>query len=434
MSAARPRTLRTVTGVGTADTYDLAIDPTRGTLDTAVRVAKLAEDARIDAFFTADLLSFGAQGAIGSQEPLVFVSALSQVTSRIGLIATVSTTFHHPFNLARMFGTLDHVSNGRAAWNLVTSSVGEENFGPGGLPAPEDRYARAAEALDVVNALWDSWEPGALTAGADGGAVLHPERVHPIDHTGRFFSVAGPLNIPPLPQRRPVQIQAGQSDAGRSLGARYAEIVFTSLPTLDVAQDFTRRIRAEAAQHGRPGGLPLIFSSFHATYGATEEEARRIVRERREALDFEKGRLQVADMLGGGVDLSELPLDAPLPESLLPDVASVHRRRGRVGIFTRYARQGYTLRELVIAAQDTGHWAVAGTPAQLADAVQERFRAGVLDVISLQGVGDPRLHDFVVNGLLHELRRRGIVADDYAGTTLRENLGLDLPDRTPVPT
>ncbi|WNI17076.1 NtaA/DmoA family FMN-dependent monooxygenase [Actinacidiphila sp. ITFR-21] len=434
MSAKRPRTLKTVTGAGgTSETYDLAIDPTRSTLDTAVRVAKLAEAARIDALFTADLLSFGAQGAIGSQEPLVFVSALSQVTSRIGLIATVSSTFHHPFNLARLFGTLDHVSNGRAAWNLVTSSIGEENFGPGELPSPEERYARAAETLEVVNALWDSWEPGALTVGADGKAVLHPARVRPIHHSGRFFTVAGPLNIPPLPQRRPVQIQAGQSAAGTALGARYAEIVFTSLPTLDIAADFTRTIRAQAGQLGRPGGLPLIFSSLHATYGATEEEAQRLVRERREAIDFERGRALVADMLGGGVDLADLPLDEKLPESLLPDVTSVNRRRGRVDIFAGYARQGYTLRELVIAAQDTGHWAVAGTPEQLADAVEERFRAGVLDVISLGGLADPRQHDFAVNGLLHELRKRKIVAPDYTGTTLRENLGLDLPPRAGAP-
>ncbi|GGX64122.1 nitrilotriacetate monooxygenase component A [Streptomyces fructofermentans] len=430
VSAKQPRTLKTVTGAGgTSETYDLAVDPTRSTLDTAVRVAKLAEAARIDALFTADLLSFGAQGAIGSQEPLVFVSALSQVTSRIGLIATVSTTFNHPFNLARLFGTLDHVSNGRAAWNLVTSSIGEENFGPGELPSPEERYARAAETLEVVNALWDSWEPGALTVGPDGSAVLHRDRVRPINHSGRFFDVAGPLNIPPLPQRRPVQMQAGQSEAGTALGARYAEVVFTSLPTLDHALDFTRAIRGRAERFGRADGLPLIFSSFHATYGATEAEARQLVRERRESIDFERGRAQVADMLGGGLDLSELPLDAKLPESLLPEITSVNRRRGRVDIFAGYVRQGRTLRELVVAAQDTGHWAAAGTPEQLADAVEERFRAGVLDVITLGGLADPREHDFVVNGLLHELRRRRIVAPDYTGTTLRENLGLRLPAR-----
>jgi FMN-dependent oxidoreductase (nitrilotriacetate monooxygenase family) len=435
VSTKRPRTLKTVTGAGgSPGIYDLAIDPTRSTLDTAVKVAKLAEAARIDALFTADLLTFGAQGGIGSQEPLIFVAALSQVTSHVGLIATVSTTFHHPFNLARLFGTLDHVSNGRAAWNLVTSSIGEENYGADDLPSPEDRYARAAETLEVVNALWDSWEPGALSLDASGNAVLDPSKVHPINHSGRFFSVAGPLNIPPLPQRRPVQIQAGQSEAGMALGARFAEIVFTSLPTLDIALDFTRRIRGQAARLGRAEGLPLIFSSFHATYGATEEEARRLVREKNEALDVERGRAQVADMLGGGVDLSEVALDATLPESLLPDVSSVNRRRGRVEIFSGYARKGYTLRELIIAAQDTGHWAVAGTPEQLADAVEERFRAGVLDVLTLGGLADPRQHDFVVNGLLHELRKRKIVAADYSGSTFRENLGLELPARSGVPT
>jgi FMN-dependent oxidoreductase (nitrilotriacetate monooxygenase family) len=425
--------LKTVTPAGgSPGPYELAIDPTRSTADTAVRVARLAEEARIDALFAPDLLTFGAQGTIGAQEPLVFVSALSQVTSDIGLIATVSTTFHHPFNLARLFGTLDHVSNGRAAWNLVTSSIGEENFGPGGLPSPEERYARAAETLEIVNALWDSWEPGALRPGPDGQAVLDASRVHRIDHVGEYFSVAGPLNIPPLPQRRPVQIQAGQSAAGMELGARYAEIVFTALPTMDGALSFTKRIRDRAAELGRAPGLPLIFSSFHATYGATEEEAQRLVREKREAIDYERGRAQVADMLGGGVDLSGLPLDKPLPESLLPEVSSVGRRRGRVEIFSGYVRRGYTLRELVIAAQDTGHWSVAGTPEQLADAVEERFRAGVLDVLSLGGLHDPRQHDFVVNGLLHELRKRGIVTSDYGGSTLRENLGLELPARLPA--
>ncbi|WP_432842460.1 NtaA/DmoA family FMN-dependent monooxygenase [Dactylosporangium sp. CA-092794] len=420
------RTLATVTAAGGhPGPYELALDPTKSTVDTARLVAGRAEAARIDALFVPDLLTFGAQGTIGAQEPLVYVAALSQLTSRIGLIATVSTTFHHPYNLARLFGTLDHVSNGRAAWNLVTSAIGEENFGPDPLPGPEERYARAAETLEVVNALWDSWQPGALRPGPDGRAVLDREKIRPIGHRGRYFSVEGPLNIPPLPQGRPVLIQAGQSTAGIELGARYAEVVFTALSSLDDAREYTGRVRGRAALLGRPAGLPLIFSSFHATFGATEEEARRLVRERQEAIDFEAGRALVADMLGGGgVDLSEAKLDEPLPESLLPDVTTVHRRRGRVEIFSGYARRGYTLRELIIAAQDTGHWSVAGTPEQLADAVEERFRAGVLDVLSVGGLADDRQHDFVVNGLLHELRKRGIVKDDYRGPTLRDNLGL----------
>ncbi|WP_436531777.1 NtaA/DmoA family FMN-dependent monooxygenase [Actinoplanes sp. HUAS TT8] len=422
------RTLATIAGAGGfPGPYELALDPGRSTLDTAKLVARRAEAARIDALFVPDLLVFGAQGTIGAQEPLIFVAALSQVTSQAGLIATVSTTFHHPFNLARLFGTLDHVSNGRAAWNLVTSSIGEQNFGPGELPSPEQRYARAAETIEVVNALWDSWRPGALRAGPDGRAVLDPALIEPIRHAGEFFQVEGPLNIPPLPQRRPVLIQAGQSEAGIALGARYAEIVFTALPTLADAREFTSRIRGRAAAHGRTPHLPLIFSSFHATFGATEEEARRLVRERLDAIDYERGRGLVADMLGGGVDLSEAKLDEPLPESLLPEIGAINRRRGRAEIFSRLIREGRTLRELIQAAQDTGHWSVAGTPEQLADAVQERFEAGVLDVLSLGGLHDDTQHDFVVNGLLHELRKRGIVKDDYRGATLRENLGLALP-------
>ncbi|MEU4312360.1 NtaA/DmoA family FMN-dependent monooxygenase [Nocardia sp. NPDC024068] len=420
----RRRHLKTVTGVsGGADIYAAAVDPRISTLDRALEVARTAEQHRFDALFAADLLAFGAQGAIGAQEPLIYLSALSAVTSRIGLIATVTTTFHHPYNLARLFGTLDHVSNGRAAWNAVTSSLGEENYGSGELPGPEERYARAAESLEVVNALYDSWHEGALRADGHGGAALDPSRVRPIDHKGRYFTVRGPLNIPPLPQRRPVQFQAGQSAGGVELGARFAEVVFTSLTTLDDALAYTGAIRGRARELGRAEGLPYIFSSFHATYGASEAEVARLVRDEEESFDLEAGRGVLEDMLGGGVDLSELPLDRPLPEALLPEPGSVHRRRGRVEIFRRLA-SGRTLRELILEARHTGHWSAAGTPEQLADVIEERYRAGVLDVISLGGLDNPRTRDFVVNGLLPELRRRDIAGSDYLGATFRENLEL----------
>ncbi|MBX9147670.1 NtaA/DmoA family FMN-dependent monooxygenase [Rhodococcus qingshengii] len=427
--ADRRRPLKTVTGVsGAVSIYDAAIDPTTSTVASAIDVAKTAEANKIDGLFAADLLSFGAQGAIGAQEPLIFLAALSAVTTHVGLIATVTTTFHHPFNLARLFGTLDHVSNGRAAWNAVTSSLGEENYSDLDLPSPEERYARAAESLEVVNALFDSWKPGALIRG-EGSAVLDPSRVVPIEHRGKYFTVQGPLNIPSLPQRRPVQFQAGQSAGGIELGARFAEVVFTSLATFEEAVTYTKTIRARAAELGRGDELPLIFSSFHATYGATEAEVERLVREAEESTDFDAGRTRLADMFGGDVDFSELPLDRSIPESLLPDPSSVNRRRGRVEIFGKLASQGKTLRELIIASKDTGHWAAAGTPEQLADAIEERYDAGVLDVITLGDLADPRTRDFVTNGLLPELRKRGIVGSDYVGGTFREN--LELP---PLPT
>ncbi|WP_009474329.1 NtaA/DmoA family FMN-dependent monooxygenase [Rhodococcus sp. JVH1] len=431
MSTPRRRPLKTVTGVsGAVSTYAAAIDPQQSTVASSIEIAKIAEANKFDALFAADLLSFGAQGAIGAQEPLIFLSALSAVTSHVGLIATVTTTFHHPYNLARLFGTLDHVSNGRAAWNAVTSSLGEENYSERDLPSPEERYARATESLEVINALFDSWQPGALTSDGAGGTRLDADRVRPIDHAGTYFTVKGPLNIPPLPQRRPVQFQAGQSAAGVELGARFAEVVFTSLPTLEDAVTYSKSIRARATELGRADGLPLIMSSFHTTYGASEEEVRRLVREQEEATDLGAGRIRLEDMLGGDLDLSGLPLDKPIPADVLPDVRSVNRRRGRVEIFSRLAASGRTLRELIIASKDTGHWAVAGTPEQLADAVQERYDAGVLDVISFGGLAEERTRDFVVNGLLPELRRRGIVGNDYVGDTFRDNLELPpLPPR-----
>ncbi|GGF94274.1 nitrilotriacetate monooxygenase component A [Rhodococcoides trifolii] len=420
----RRRTLKTVTGVsGGTDVYDAAVDPTRSTLQSSIEIAKVAETNKIDALFAADLLSFNAQGAIGAQEPLIYLAALSAVTSHVGLIATVTTTFHHPYNLARLFGTLDHVSNGRAAWNAVTSSLGEENYGEGALPSPEERYARATESLEIVNALYDSWRPGALSPGPDG-AVLDASLVRPVDYRGTYFSVQGPLNIPPLPQGRPVQFQAGQSAGGVELGARFAEVVFTSLATLDDAITYTKNVRTRAAEWGRGEELPLIFSSLHATYGSTEAEVRRLVQEQNDSHDFVAGRARLEDMLGGGVDLSDLPLDKPIPVELLPDPTTVNRRRGRVEIFGKLASEGKTLRQLIIASKDTGHWAEAGTPDQIADAIEERYEAGVLDVISLGGLGQPRTRDFVVNGLLPELRRRGIVGNDYVGGTFRENLEL----------
>ncbi len=206
--ADRRRPLKTVTGVsgGAVSIYDAAIDPTTSTVASAIDVAKTAEANKIDGLFAADLLSFGAQGAIGAQEPLIFLAALSAVTTHVGLIATVTTTFHHPFNLARLFGTLDHVSNGRAAWNAVTSSLGEENYSDLDLPSPEERYARAAESLEVVNALFDSWKPGALIRGGEGSAVLDPSRVVPIEHRGKYFTVQGAVehSIPAAASSGPI--------------------------------------------------------------------------------------------------------------------------------------------------------------------------------------------------------------------------------------
>ncbi|MGV2106102.1 NtaA/DmoA family FMN-dependent monooxygenase [Agrobacterium vitis] len=419
------RRLKTLVGAGNLTAAANDASPQAGA-KRAADLARRAEAEKITGLFTADLLQTdpaGLAGTTGTNEPIIQLAALSQVTSQIGLIATVSTTFYHPYNLARQIGTLDHASGGRAGWNAVTSSVGEENFGET-LASPEERYARAAEFIEVVNALYDANERDAATRRNSGNISIDPAKFHPINYRGQHFQVEGPLNVPPLPQGRPVQFQAGQSEAGVNVGARYAEVVYTSQPKLEDAIAFATDLRNRAKGFGRGQGLPFIMNSFHSVIGESDADVARRVKEKHEKIDYEQGRLKLADMLGGHLDLSDLPLDKPLPDALLPEVTSINRRRGRVEIFRRYAREGLTLRQLIIHAQDTGHWSVAGTPEQLADAIEERFRAGVLDVISLHGLGNPDQEDLLLNGLLPELRRRNLLDTDYVGHDFRSNLEL----------
>ncbi|WP_027668087.1 NtaA/DmoA family FMN-dependent monooxygenase [Rhizobium leguminosarum] len=425
MTSTRKRRLKTLTGASSIISASNDTEPSAGT-KRAVELARKAEAEKITGLFTADLLHIdpaGLAGTAGIQEPIIALAALSQATSQIGLIATVSTTFHHPYNLARQIGTLDHASGGRTGWNAVTSSVGEENFGET-LPSPEERYERAAEFIEIVNALYDANERDAAQRKGSGAVGIDPAKFHRIDYRGKHFSVAGPLNVPPLPQRRPVQFQAGQSEAGVAVGARCAEVVYTSQPKLEDAIAFATDLRRRAASFGRGNNVPFIMNSFHSVIGESDADVARRLKEKHERIDYEQGRLKLADMLGGDLDLSDLPLDRPLPETLLPEVTSINRRRGRVEIFRRYARQGLTLRELIIQAQETGHWSVAGTPEQLADAIEERVKSGVLDVLSLHGFGNPDQEDLLVNGLLPELRRRQLIDTDYVGEDFRSNLEL----------
>lgn len=420
------RKLKTL--VGAANVVAAANDDAPGKgIARAVALAKIAEREKITGLFTADLLQAdpaGLAGTTGSQDPLIVLAALSQATSQIGLIATVSTSWQHPYTLARLIGTLDHVSAGRAGWNAVTSSVGEENFGDTPLPSPQERYARATEFIDVFNALFDANDRDAVQRSDSGSIRIDPARLHAINHRGDYFQVAGPLNVPPPPQGRPLQFQAGQSDAGVTLGARYAEVIYTSQPTLSAAKRFVSDVQACARRFGREQNLPLIMNSFHSIIGDSDADVARRLREKHERIDYQQGRMRLADMLGGEIELNTLPLDQPLPSFLIPDLAQVNRRQGRASIFREFALQGLTLRELIIKAEETGHWFVAGTPESLADAIQARYQAGVLDVISLHGLGQPDQQDRLLNGLLPELRKRGLLDEDYQGHDFRSSLEL----------
>ncbi len=421
-----PRRLKTLVGAASVIHVPADANP-RTAMRRAADLARRAEAEKITGLFTADVLQVdptGVVGTTGSQEPLIALAALSQATDHIGLVATVSTTFTEPYNLARQLATLDHVSGGRVAWNAVTSSTGEENFSAESLPDPASRYARASEFVGLVHALFGANEALAGSRSPSGALRLDPHRLHPVNHNGQYFQVRGPLNVPVPPQGRPVQFQAGQSAEGITLGARYAEAVYTSQPENEAALAFATELRRQARGFGRAAGLPLIMNSFHAIIGDSDADVARRLRLKHEAMDFEQGRIKLADMLGGDLDLSGLPLDRPLPESLIPDLALAQRRRGRIEIFARYIRQGLTLRALILQAQETGHWSVAGTPEQLADRLEERFRLNALDIISLHGLGNPDQEDLLLNGLLPELRRRDLIDTDYVEGGFRANLGL----------
>lgn len=426
MSSTRPRRLKTLFGAASVVHAFNDPSPVTGVL-RAAELARKAEAEKITGLFTADVLQVdptGVVGTTGSQEPLIALAALSQVTAHIGLVATVSTTFQHPYNLARQLATLDHVSGGRVAWNAVTSSTGEENFSNEPLLDPVQRYERATEFVELVHALFAANEADAATRNAAGAIQIDPKKLHGVDYHGQHFDVQGPLNIPRPPQARPVQFQAGQSKEGITLGARFADAVYTSQPQLEGAIAFAAELRRQAQSFGRGENLPLIMNSFHAIIGETDADVARRVREKLERVDYGKGRIKLADMLGGEVDLSDLPLDEALPESHIPQVEGSNRRRGRIEIFRNYALKGLTLRELIIQANETGHWSLAGTPEQLADALEERFELGILDIISLHGLGNPDQEDLLLNGLLPELRRRNLIDTDYVEGGFSANLGL----------
>lgn len=283
------RKLKTLVGAASVIAAGNDSAPDTG-IRRAISLAKIAEREKITGLFTADLLQAdpaGLAGTTGSQDPLIALAALSQATSHIGLIATVSTSWLHPYHLARQIGTLDHLSGGRAGWNAVTSSVGEENFGEGALPPPEVRYARASEFIEVINALFDANQPDAVQRTASGGISIDPAKLHAINYRGDYFQVAGPLNVPPPPQRRPVQFQAGQSEAGVSLGARFAEVIYTSQPTFEAAQAFVADVQQRARRVGREQNLPLIMNSFHAIIGDSDADVARRLREKHERINYE---------------------------------------------------------------------------------------------------------------------------------------------------
>ncbi|WP_127529282.1 LLM class flavin-dependent oxidoreductase [Paenibacillus kobensis] len=399
-----------------------------------LQCAQIAERGKFDMLFLADTLAvFDRNGTQLKHnvairpEPITLLSYLSGVTSHIGLTATVSTTYHDPYNLAREFATLDHLSGGRAAWNVVTSSRNEEaaNFSKDDHPEHNNRYERAREFVEAASKLWDSWEDDAIIGDREAGLFADSDKVHEIHHKGEFFAVKGPLNLPRSPQGRPVIIQAGSSETGKRLAAETAEVIFTAWQTLEEAQQFYRSVKSQLADFGRsedslkimPGILPII--------GSTEEEAKRKEAEIQELVLPEIGLAMLAGSLN--VDLSGYPLDGPLPE--LPELTQINGNKSRFQLVADMARrEGLTIRQLMYRVTGArGHRTYAGTPEQIADQLEEWFTNGAADGFNIMAPFLPGGLELFVEHVVPILQRRGLYRTEYTGSTLRDHLGLARP-------
>ncbi|MGQ4599443.1 NtaA/DmoA family FMN-dependent monooxygenase [Nocardia sp. R6R-6] len=395
------------------------------------RVAVEAERGALDGLLFPDIPVQQpgiARAPAATLDPILLTSALAVSTERIGLIPTATTSLNLPYNLARRILSLDHVSGGRAGWNVVTTfePAAARNFGIRELPERDERYRRAGEYVGLTEKLWDSWESDAVIGDQALGRFADADRVHAVEHRGEFYSVAGPLNVPRSPQGRPVLVQAGASPQGRAFAAAHAEAIYTTQLSLSASRSFSAEIRSAAAAFGRDKDAIRILPGLVPVIGATEAEARA-------RFDELQGRLhpdsaparQLARWLG--YPDVELDLDSPLPHRLttLPE-----GRIGPQGFFaaiTGYALEtGHTVRQLLTEFLG-GHRLVIGTPVTVADHIELWFRTGGIDGFTITPAVLPGYLTDFVDQVVPELRKRGLFRHEYEHTTLRGHLGLPEP-------
>jgi FMN-dependent oxidoreductase (nitrilotriacetate monooxygenase family) len=401
----------------------------------SIDLARRAEASLFDSIFLADVLGLWndvEKTPFNWLEPITTLAALAMATEHIGLIATASTTYTEPYNLARQFASLDHISKGRVGWNVVTtwSPQAGSNFGGIGQVSHADRYERAEEYMDVVKGLWDSWADDAVLDDRDGGRYADRRRVRPIGHSGAHYKVAGPLNMPRSPQGRPVLVQAGSSDTGRQFAARHAEAVFTAHLEKATARAFYTDLKSLAKSYGRDERHVVILPGLSPVIGSTEAEAKRYADELNELTDPEIGRQRLS-LRFGGHDFSHLALDKQLTPADFPDPSEVEAARSRTEVIVGFVReQRPTLRQLLAKlAGARGHFTFEGTPEQVADLMQDWVEDGVADGFNLMPPVLPEMLDVFIAEVVPLLQRRGLFRTDYDGKTLRSHLGLARPER-----
>jgi len=357
-------------------------------------------------------------------EPVTLLAAVAANTTHIGLGATASTSFYEPYNVARLFASLDHISRGRGAWNVVTSAndYAARNFGLDKLPPHDQRYERAYEFVQVVKALWDTWEDDAFIFDRKSGLNFDPAKLHALDHVGKYFRVQGALNIRRSPQGQPVIIQAGASETGKEFAAETAEVVFASDTTVEKGKSFYDDLKGRMAKYGRDPDQLKVLAGLPVVIGESTQEAEDKYQALQHMIHPDVGRMRLSTDLE--VDLTDLPVDQPVPLDRIPATSNFHHT-----YFAQIAemiRRGMTLRE-VYMNYERGLKTMRGTPAQVADHMEEWITSGAADGFMLLFHTMPGgLREFV-RLVVPELQRRGLMRTVYEGRTLREHLGLRPP-------
>ncbi|GAA3792054.1 NtaA/DmoA family FMN-dependent monooxygenase [Amycolatopsis tucumanensis] len=411
---------------GSSWRYPGVVNGPAAVLDSVIEAAKTAERGTFDAIFFADTLNYGPDAAWPHKstedfEPFTTTAALSRETERLGLVVTGSATLQAPYHLARQLISLDHLSGGRAGWNVVTSfaQAAADNFGDAGVLAHDERYRVAGETLEVVLKLWNSWGPDTIVEDRDAGVYNDPARIRVPAHKGEFHSVRGPLGASPSPQGHPVIFQAGSSPAGRAFAARNAEVVFTGQGDLDRGRGFVEQIHGQARSSGRDAA-PLVTPSLGFVIGSTEAEAKAVERTLFEQFipEYQIGWLQEVD-----IDLTGADLDGPVPLDAFADTTETHQTA--LAGYRALATQGTpTVREFLFRTVTAFGARVVGSPERIADEIERWFTAGAADGFILGPSGIPGQLDAFVDHVVPILRHRGLFRHEYEGETLRSHLGI----------